>query len=166
MISPKACVYGNVEVHETSRIDDFCILTGNIKIGRYVHLGAFSFLSGGEGIEIADFCGFSPRTTMFTASDDYSGLSMSNPTVPDRFKPEIHRGPIRIGRHVLMGANCVILPGVEIEEGTSVGAFTLVNRSLDPWSMYAGIPARKLGPRKKDLLELEEQFKRTLQEAP
>jgi galactoside O-acetyltransferase len=53
----------------------------------------------------------------------------------------------------------VILPGVTIGEGASVGALTLVNRSLDPFTIYAGIPARRLRDRSKAFLELETQWR-------
>jgi acetyltransferase-like isoleucine patch superfamily enzyme len=155
MISDKACIYGNVKIGENVRIDDFAILTGNITIGNNVHVGCFCFLSGGEGITIGDYVGISPRVSMFTASDDYSGPSLNNPTIPDEYKPGLQRGPITIGRHCLIGAHTVILPGVTMGEGSSVGAFGLVIKDLTPWTVYFGIPVRAVKDRSKKILDLQ-----------
>ena len=51
-----------------------------------------------------------------------------------------------------------IFPGVVLSEGTAVGAMSLVRRKTEPWSIYSGIPAKKIKPRKQDLLRLEKEF--------
>ena len=43
-------------------------------------------------------------------------------------------------------------------EGCSLGAMSMLTKSTEPWTMYFGIPAKKLKPRKKDMLELEKQY--------
>ena len=63
-----------------------------------------------------------------------------------------------IGRHVVVGAGSVILPGCSIGEGTTVGALSLVNRPLDPWMIYVGAPVRALRERCRDLLQLEAEY--------
>lgn len=45
-----------------------------------------------------------------------------------------------------------------MEEGTSIGANSLVLKSTEPWGIYAGSPIKKLKNRKKDLLKLEKEF--------
>lgn len=52
----------------------------------------------------------------------------------------------------------VVLPGVDIPEGATVGSLSLVTKSLEPWSINIGIPARKKSNRYKDILSLEQQF--------
>ena len=74
-----------------------------------------------------------------------------------KYKKEIFR-PVTLGKHVIVGANSTILPGVSISEGCSVGAMSLVNKSTDPWGIYFGIPARRIKDRKKNILELEKSF--------
>lgn len=61
-------------------------------------------------------------------------------------------------KHVIIGSGSVILPSVEIKEGTAVVALSLVNKSLDEWSVYAGIPVRKINERSKKILDLEKEF--------
>ncbi len=92
---------------------------------------------------------------MFAQSDDYSGLTMTNPMVPDIYKKELKRS-IFIGKHSIVGAHSVILPSVNLAEGTAIGAMSLVTKSTKSWSIYFGCPAKYLKPRKKKILELEQ----------
>lgn len=54
---------------------------------------------------------------------------------------------VEIGNDVWIGANVAILDGVKIRNGAIVGANALVTKDLDPYGIYAGIPARKIGNR-------------------
>ena len=63
-----------------------------------------------------------------------------------------------IGKHSIVGAGSIILPGVDLAEGTSVGAMSIVRKSTEEWGVYLGNPAKKIKSRKKDLLELEKEY--------
>lgn len=159
-ISDKASIYNPelIEIGDDSRVDDFSVISGKVIIGRNVHIAVFCNIAGGEvGVTIEDFCGLAYGCHVFTQSDDYSGLSLTNPTVPDRFKIEKKR-LVHIKRHSIVGVKSVIFPGVILEEGTSVGAMSLVTKSTKEWSVYFGIPAKLLMPRKRELLELEKAY--------
>ena len=159
-ISDKASIYNaaDISIGDHSRIDDFCVLSGRISIGRNVHIAVHCSVSGGEpGVELSDFAGLAYGCHVFAQSDDYSGRTLTNPTVPSRFKKEI-RKEVHVGRHVIVGAGSVVMPGVRLGDGCSIGAMSLVTRSTDAWFVYAGIPARKLHPRQKDMLELEADY--------
>jgi len=67
-------------------------------------------------------------------------------------------GPVVIGKYSQIGANSIILPNIEIGEGVSVGALSLVNKSLADWGIYAGVPAKYIKERSKLLLNLEREF--------
>ncbi|SFR49206.1 acyltransferase [Thiomicrospira sp. ALE5] len=159
-ISDRASIYNadQIEVGDYSRIDDFCVISGKIKIGRNVHIAPYCLVAGGEkGIIFEDFSGLAYQVQVFTQSDDYSGQTMTNPTVPAEFKKEAKRA-VFIGRHSIVGAGSIILPGVTLNEGTSIGAMSLVRKSTESWSIYLGNPAKKIKDRKKDLLELERAY--------
>lgn len=159
-ISDKASIYNleKIEIGDNSRIDDFCVISGKVIIGKNVHIAPFCLVAGGEkGISMDDFSGLAYKVQVFTQSDDYSGKTLTNPTIPSKYKLEAKRA-IHLGRHVIVGAGTIIFPGVRIEEGCSVGAMSLVNKSTQPWGIYVGNPARRLKDRKNDLLELERQF--------
>ena len=140
---------------DNSRVDDFCALSGLITLGRNVHIAVMSSIVASEqGIEILDFAGLAFGCRLFSSSDDYSGESMTNPTVPAEFKMVRH-GAIQIGRHTILGTNTIVLPGVNVTEGCSVGANSLVSKSTEPWGIYIGSPARRIKERSKNLLTLE-----------
>ncbi len=92
-----------------------------------------------------------------TQSDDYSGLSMTNPTIPDCYKQET-KASVIIKRHAIVGAGSVILPGVVLEEGVSVGAMSMVTKGTEPWTIYFGVPAKKIRQRRRELLDLEKRY--------
>ncbi|WP_029935193.1 acyltransferase [Thiomicrospira pelophila] len=159
-ISDRASIYNadQIEIGDYSRIDDFCVISGNIKIGRNVHITPQCLVAGGElGLVIEDFVALAYGVKIFTQSDDYSGVTMTNSTIPKDFKNEIML-PVKIGKHSIIGAGSIIMPGVEVGDGGSIGANSLVLKSTEVWSIYVGSPAKKIKDRKKDLLELEKKY--------
>lgn len=161
-ISERASLYGTSKITLGShvRIDDFCVLTagsGGISIGNYVHIAVGSSLIGSGNITMCDFSGLSSRVAIYSSSDDYSGVFLTNPTVPSEYTGVTH-ADVFLGKHVIVGSGSVILPGVTLEEGVAVGALSLVDRSCDAFGIYAGNPVRRVKERKRDLLELEQKF--------
>lgn len=159
-ISDKASFYNprGITIGDFSRIDDFCVLSageGGISIGGHVHIAAFCSLIGAARIELADFSGLSTRVSIFSSNDDYSGRSMTNPTVPSWYRV-VTNDPVKICKHVIVGSGSVILPGVTLKEGAAVGALTLVKDDCDEFRTYSGVPARRVGKRLRNLLVVEE----------
>lgn len=134
------------------RIDDFCILSGHIIIKNNIHIAAYCALYGGGGIIMDDNSGISPRCTLLSATDDFSGEYLVGVCVDDKYR-NIIKGTIRLCKYVQIGAGTIILPNVVIDEGTAVGAMSLINRNLPEWSICFGIPAQKVMERKKHLLK-------------
>lgn len=161
-ISVRASFYGvsRISIGSNVRIDDFCVLAagvGGIELGKYVHVAVGSSLIGAGKITLSDFSGLSSRISIYSSSDDYSGATMTNPTVPNRYTGVKH-ADVFLGRHVIVGSGSVILPGVTLEEGVAVGALSLVTRNCTAFGIYAGNPARRISERKRNLLELEKIF--------
>ena len=160
LISRYARIYGaeNIKIGNNVRIDDFCVLSGNIVIESCVHIAAACLLFGGKsGIVLKDFSGLSSRCAVYADSDDYSGEAMTNPTIPDKYR-KIEGAPVVFEKHSIVGSGCTILPGVVLGEGASVGSMALVSKSLEPWSINVGMPCRKIKDRSKKILELEKEF--------
>ena len=121
-----------------------------IVIGSHTHVGAMCHISGKHGIKIGDGVAISQGSRLYTASDNYrDGTGLCGPTWPDHMTgPHLETGPICIGDWVVIGSGAIILPGVSLGTGCSVGGLSLVKRSAEPWSMLAGVPAKKIGDRK------------------
>ena len=70
------------------------------------------------------------------------------PTIPEEHCANGESEPIKIGNHALLGCGTVVLPGVEIPEGMATGAYTILKKmKYKPWTLYAGVEPRELGPR-------------------
>ena len=161
-ISRKASIYGAEQmiIGNNVRIDDFCILSGKIQLGSYIHIAAYSAIYGHtDGVIIEDFANISSRVSIYSISDDYSGQSLTNPMIPLEYK-NICSQKVNIGKHVIVGATSVVLPGVTLAEGSAFGSFSFIDHDSEPWSINIGIPFRKIKDRKKELLNLEEVFLR------
>lgn len=145
---------GEIRIGNHVRIDDFCILSGRITIGNYVHINAFSgFFASDAGIELEDYVNLSSRITIYALSDDYSGETMTSPLIPEKYK-NLTRAKVVVGKYTIIGTGTSILPGVVIGEGCAIGSMSLVKSSLEPWGIYAGIPCRYLKQRSRALLSL------------
>lgn len=160
MVSRLVAFYGvkDIEIGEHSRVDQGCIITGTVKIGKRVHLAPYCILYGKSGITIGDYSGFGAFNAFHSESDDYSGRSMFGPCVPDEYQPYKVRAPIQIGRNVLTGTRCTILPGVLVRDGASVGAHSLVKDDCEADTMYAGVPARRIKERHREIWHLTRQL--------
>lgn len=154
----------NIEIGDNVRIDPYCSLIaagGWLKIGSFTHVAGYCFLSAGDGIQLDDFSGVSQGVRIYSRTDDYTGTSLTNPTVPSKYT-NVRGGLVHLGRHVIVGSGTVILPGVTIGEGSSVGALALVTKNLDSWGVYSGTPARLIKSRSKKMLKLESEFMQEL----
>lgn len=57
--------------------------------------------------------------------------------------------PMRMGRYAWIAARAIVSPGVNLGEGAILGLGSLATRDLEPWSIYAGVPARKVKERQR-----------------
>jgi len=161
-VAKNATIIGlhNIALGSHIRIDGNVVIaahSGHLTLGDYIHIGGACYLGCAGGITLSDFAGLSQGVRIYSSTDDYSGRSLTNPTVPHEYL-NIKTAPVLLGRHVIVGSGSVILPGVEIGEGSSVGALSVVAKSLDAWGVYVGAPAKRLKARSKDLLELEKKL--------
>lgn len=159
LISKKCSIYGaeNIVIGNNVRIDDFCILSGKISIGNYVHISAYSALYGKNGIKIGNYCGVSAKSILYSAIDDFSGDYMISPLVPSEFT-NVTGGEIVLENFSQIGANSVIMPSITFEEGAVCGAFSFVNKNLKSWTINVGIPIRYLKQRNKNILDLSKKL--------
>lgn len=162
LLSDKASYYNckNIHLGHHVRIDDFCVLSagdGGIILGNYIHIAVYTSLIGRGTITIGDYANLSSRVSVYSSSDDYSGGAMTNPMIPEALT-RVQHADVSIGRHVIIGSGSVALPGVNLYEGAAVGALSLVKDDCEAFGIYAGIPAKRIGSRKRDLLLLEREL--------
>lgn len=158
-----------IEIGSHVIIDDFAFIVGSkpgeipVRIGDFVHIASHTSFTGGGELILGDFTSYGSGTKIVTGSEYFTeGICLTNPTVPAPFR-EAKRSFVRIGKHSILGLNVTVLPGVTIGEGCAVGANSLVIRDLEPWGVYKGQPARRIGERPKEkILQLEKELREWL----
>jgi putative colanic acid biosynthesis acetyltransferase WcaF len=55
--------------------------------------------------------------------------------------------PISIGDHAWVCARATVQPGVHVGEGAILALGSVATRDLEPWTVYGGVPARKMKAR-------------------
>ena len=149
-----------VSIGDNCIIDDFTYISTALELEGYNHISAGCKIIGGANSKLVmkQFSTFSPNVVIAAGSDDYlSGIA--TPLVGKEFKGNVEHGTVIIGRHSIIGSGTVVLPNIILKDGASVGALSLVNKDLDEWGLYAGIPAKKIKSRsKKKILDLELDF--------
>ena len=108
------------------------VMINNARIGNYCSFGPGSKIGLGE--HSIDLVSTYPR--MGDGKGKMQLFDLSNPTV--------------IGHDVWIGANAVIRQGVMVGNGAVIGAGSVVTKDVEPYSVVAGIPARKIRDRFSD----------------
>jgi virginiamycin A acetyltransferase len=123
---------------------------GRLKLGKYSVIGPDCILDG--DIEIGNFCSIAPRVGMFSSNHPINRVTTYYlaPVLKELAKDTADRGKIVIGNDVWIGYNATLLKDVTIGDGAVVGAGSVVTHDVEPYSIVAGNPARKI---RKRLLE-------------
>src|SRR5205085_7157727 len=106
-----------------------------INSGTVIYTG--NGVSIGDHVAIAANCTFAPVNHEVRRRDE---LIMRQGFAPSR-------GGITIEEDVWIGAGCVILDGARVRRGCVIGAGSIVRGELEPYTIYAGHPLRKIGVR-------------------
>jgi len=163
MIDPTCQFYGNARnlllgnpnlymrflssINPTSRIDAFCVLSGEIDIERRVHVASGCRLMGAsDRILLQDGSFVSMGSTLLTGSDTYNDGSAIGPTFPEDLRNVI-TGPIWFAGMAGCGAHCIIMPGCKLGFASRLGAnsFLPPNTVIPAFEIWAGTPAKKIG---------------------
>jgi len=135
-ISKKIFFYSlNIEIGDNVRIDDLVTLKGKIVLKNNVHLAkGCSLAGGGKGIFLDDFAAISNFVQLFTLSDDYIAPYITSATlskIARKNYSKVYDRSIYIGKNVLIGSMSVILPGANIGDYSSIGAFSVVYEKIE-----------------------------------
>ena len=115
----------------------------NISVGKRVSINDNVFLNGYGGIEFGDDSGVAYGSALI--SEDHE---IANPDILIKEQPKIP-GKITVGKNVWIAANCTILKGVTIGDGSVVAAGSVLTRSVPPYTLVGGNPARVIRSIKK-----------------
>ena len=156
LISKNANIYNPQSIHLGSniRIDDFCIISAGIEritIKDYVHIGCYSSLIGKGRIVLEKYVNISSRVSIYSTSDDFSGNTLTNPMIPDKYK-KLDIRPVTLEKHVIIGTNSTISWGY-YKRRLCGRCILLVKSSVQGINTYR-IPAKEIGLRSSKFFKL------------
>lgn len=134
-----------VLICDLTSVREGCVLEDSVVLGRGVMINYETRI--GKRTRIQDQANITGNTLI--ESDVFVSMNVATANDNDiyltRFglKPYHFRGPI-IRRFAVIGHNATLLPGVEIGEGAFVASGAVVTRDVPPWTVFAGVPARRL----------------------
>lgn len=106
--------------------------------GKNIHLGKNVFFNTG--------CSFQDRGGIYIGDHSFIGMNVTIATLNHGLILEnrntTYPSPVKIGRHVWIGSNVTILPGVTIHDHSVIGAGAVVTKDVPADSIYAGVPAK------------------------
>ena len=113
----------------------------NIHAGRSLSINTGAFISARAPLRFGHGVLVGPNVVIITSNHRYD--------MPDRpISEQGHQlAEIHIGDDCWIGANAVILAGVNVAEGTIVSAGSVVTRDTQPYTIVAGAPAERIGER-------------------
>ena len=151
----------NISIGDESLIADFSFLYAvgkGIEIGNFCHVTEHGIIQAGGLVKMGDFSAIGPRTTILAATDDYEGNGLIGLKVLDKYRNTTFKD-VYIGRHAHIGMGCIIMPGVSIGEGCSIGAGSLVTKDMPAWTICYGHPCRPVKDKPSvKILEMEKEF--------
>lgn len=159
-IDPSATVSPDARIHASVR--------GNcIRVGAHSHIYdyvVFRAVGGSGDIVIGEHCYINPHTVIYSGSGVRFGnyvligpacvIAPTNHAIDRLDVPIRHqgfmasRGGVVIEDDVWVGAHCTLLDGTHIGRGAVIAAGAVVSGTVEPYAIYGGVPARKIGERK------------------
>jgi len=108
-----------------------------IRVGNNVHIGDYNIIGARKSIVLEDNVLIGPHVMIGDHSHHYENIE-----IPVKQQAATEGRPIRIEQDSWIGANVFILPNVTIGRHSVVGANSVVNRDIPPYSVAVGVPAR------------------------
>jgi acetyltransferase-like isoleucine patch superfamily enzyme len=110
---------------------------GDVRVGRNCWIGPNTLLDGSGGLAIGDGCDISAGVQIYTHDTVRRVLSEG--------RQEIEHAPVTIGEYTHLGASALILKGVTVGHHCVIGAHSMLNADLAPYTIAAGVPCRPIG---------------------
>lgn len=164
-IDRRAALFGApfMQLGSHVRIDAYAVLTagpGLLEIGSYCHIAPHVYVSAAQGgVTLGYGSGLAPGVAVYSAVEDYTGGSLTNPCIPGELR-HTDVGQVVLEPHVALGSGAVVLAGIRLGVGSAVGALSLVSRPVEPFEVVHGNPIRLVARRSEERLrELDDRLR-------
>lgn len=117
-----------------------------LSVGKGSVIGDKAILDARNGLTIGRNVTLSSNVSIYTEQHDHR-----NPDFLCISTTGVKPCSVTIDDYVWLGPNVIVLPGVHIGEGAVVGAGAVVTKDIPPYTVNAGIPAKTVGERPKNL---------------
>ncbi len=117
----------------------------DLYIGKGTIIGDNALLDARCKLTIGENVNLSSNVSIYTLQHDYRDPWFKCPSADDR------KMAVEIDNYVWIGSNVTVLPGVKIGEGAVCCAGCVVTKDVEPYDVVAGIPAKKIGERPRNL---------------
>jgi acetyltransferase-like isoleucine patch superfamily enzyme len=148
------------------RIDDDVVLKGRVVIKSNVHIARGCTLSGDKkGIFIENFSTLSNYCQVFSVSDDFLGVNIPGATLTPlkrKIFSKTYNKKITIGKAAIIGAFSIILPGSNIGNFSSVGAFSLIYKTIKHGFYFSNFEKSDGVFKKRNLRQLNKNYKKLI----
>jgi acetyltransferase-like isoleucine patch superfamily enzyme len=137
-----------IEIGARTLVDSFVKIkpaggSGEVIIGADCALNSGTVIYTGNGVRIGDAVLIAANCTLAPTNHAFGDTTRR---IRDQgFQPS--RGGIVIEDDVWLGAGVVVLDGAHIGKGCVIAAGSVVRGTLEPYSICAGVPAKRIGPR-------------------
>ena len=122
-----------IEIGSQTSIQDRSIFVGDVIIGRYCLISLNVLISSGRHY-------FNLKPEWLIKDQDFY-------VAQDKKLSDAHSKPVIIEDDCWLGANVVVMPGVKIGRGSVIGANSVITKDVEPYSVMAGAPAKRLRKR-------------------
>lgn len=116
-----------------------------LSLGDGAIIGDNAILDARRGLTIGRNVNLSSNVSIYTLQHDHRDPYFGLPS-EDKLKLSVE-----IDDRAWLGANVIVLPGVHIGEGAVCCAGCVVTKDVEPFAVVAGIPARKVNERPRNL---------------
>lgn len=122
----------NVEIMGNVRI----LCPAKVSIGKNTNINIYTTLDGNGGLNIGENVMIGPFCQILSASHNYEStrIPMKNQGITTK--------EVNIGNDVWIGTHVIILPGVNVGDGSIIGAGSVVTSDVDAFQIVAGVPAK------------------------
>lgn len=145
-------VSGKVVSEDNVTFAEYSIVRGNVDIGKMTYIGVGSLVENYTGeetlIKIGKYCSFGPNVAIYGNSHRTAFPATGFITeASSAFNWELKCGATTIGNDVWLGAKSFIFPGIKIGHGAVIAAGAVVTKDVAPYSVVAGVPAKRIRSR-------------------